>query len=112
VRNITLLIFFLLTAIGFSHFKPVNYFSPIISSSFFQKPSVNFSYKSGTLKINGVEGSGLLKVYTIIGNEVLSLNIQDFSALSIPVSLQRQNMYIIRIVTLNNDIYTFKIVAN
>ena len=63
------------------------------------------------LNIHGVEGSGLLKVYTIIGNEVLSLNIQDSSAISIAVTLQRQNMYIIRIVTLNNDIYTFKIVA-
>ena len=73
-ENITLLICFSYTAVGFSHFKPLNYSSPIISSFFFQKPIVNFSFKSSTLNVNSIEGSGKLKVYTIIANEVLSLN--------------------------------------
>jgi hypothetical protein len=40
------------------------------------------------------------------------MNIQDFSKVVIPINLERQNLYIIRIETTDNRIFTHKIVAH
>ena len=72
----------------------------------------NIIYENSTLYIKGVNVYGNLKIYSIIGNMIIDLNIQNFSKVVIPVTLEKQNMYIIRIETVDNRIYTHKIVAH
>ena len=43
---------------------------------------------------------------------IIDLNIQNFSKVVIPLTLEKQNLYIIRIETADNRIYTHKIVAH
>ena len=74
--------------------------------------SFNIIYENSTLHINGVNVYGNLKIYSIIGNMIIDLNIQNFSKVVIPVTLEKQNLYIIRIETADNRIYTHKIVAH
>ena len=50
-------------------------------------------------------------IYSIIGNMIMDIDIQNFSNITIPVNLQRENLYIIRIETSDNRIFTHKIVA-
>ncbi len=40
------------------------------------------------------------------------MNVQDFSKVFIPINLEGQNLYIIRIETTDNRIFTHKIVAH
>ncbi|MGB2313356.1 MAG: hypothetical protein ACPH4K_08035, partial [Flavobacteriaceae bacterium] len=65
-----------------------------------------------TLLIKGIHVNGNLKIYSIIGNMIMDMNIQDFSKVVIPVNLEKQNLYIIRIETTDNRIFTHKIVAH
>ena len=68
-------------------------------------------YKDNTLFIKGLNGNGNLKIYSIIGNIISDINLQDLSEVSFPIELVRQNMYIIRVQTSENTIFTHKIVA-
>ena len=68
-------------------------------------------YKDNTLFIKGLNGNGNLKIYSIIGNIISDINLQDLSEVSLPIELVRQNMYIIRVETFENTIFTHKIVA-
>jgi hypothetical protein len=72
----------------------------------------NVIYENSTLYIKGLNVYGNLKIYSIIGNMIIDLNIQNFSKVVIPVTLEKQNLYIIRIETIDNRIYTHKIVAH
>ena len=72
----------------------------------------NIIYENSTLYIRGVNVYGNLKIYSIIGNMIVDLNIQNFSKVVIPITLEKQNLYIIRIETVDNRIYTHKIVAH
>ena len=72
----------------------------------------NIIYENSTLFIKGVNVYGNLKIYSIIGNMIIDLNIQNFSKVIIPLTLEKQNLYIIRIETADNRIYTHKIVAH
>ena len=74
--------------------------------------TVNIIYQNNTLLIKGIHTNGNLKIYSIIGNMIMEMNVQDFSKLVIPINLERQNLYIIRIETTDNRIYTHKIVAH
>ena len=72
---------------------------------------ITIYYKNNTLKIQGLNGNGNLKVYSIIGNIICDIDLQNLANLSLPIELIRQNMYIIRIQTSNNTIFTHKIIA-
>ena len=71
----------------------------------------NIIHQDNTLLIQGTPVNGNLKIYSIIGNIIVDMNIQDFSKVVIPINLERQNLYIIRIETTDNTIFTQKIVA-
>ena len=86
------------------------------TSSFIQafqknEESINIVYQNNTLLINGIYVNGNIKIYSIIGNMIMDIDIQNFSNITIPVNLQRENLYIIRIETSDNRIFTHKIVA-
>ena len=72
---------------------------------------ITIYYKNNTLNIKGLNGNGNLKVYSIIGNIICDIDLQNLANLSLPIELIRQNMYIIRIQTSENTIFTHKIVA-
>lgn len=74
--------------------------------------SFEIVYQDNALFITGEEINGTLKIFSIIGNKIVDINVQDFSKLVIPINLDRQNLYIIRIETSNNKIITHKIVAH
>ena len=111
--NITkLLLIFLVSSMCFSAntkiFHLINTFHQ--TENIFQK-KITIYYKNNTLFIKGLNGNGNLKIYSIIGNVISDINIQDLSNISLPLELVRQNMYIIRIETSENTIFTHKIVA-
>ncbi len=56
--------------------------------------------EAGTLYIKGLEGSGKIQIYSIIGNLIHHLDIQQFKNLQLPVQLEEKQMYIIRIESL------------
>ncbi|MDG1968042.1 MAG: hypothetical protein P8I30_01290 [Flavobacteriaceae bacterium] len=74
--------------------------------------SFEIVYQDNALFITGEEINGTLKIFSIIGNKIVDINVQDFSKLVIPINLDRQNLYIIRIETSNNKIITHKVVAH
>ncbi len=93
--------------------------SPAHHSSFLKiqptyKPEdvINVIYQNNTIIFKGISVNGNLKIYSIIGNKIMDMNIQDFSKVVIPINLDRQNIYIIRIETTDNRIFTHKIVAH
>ena len=102
---------FLISSFCFS----INYKLPQFTNSPLSKniseKSFNIYYKNNLLFIKGYNVNGVLKIYSIIGNIVLEMNIQDLSSLSIPVNLIKHNMYIVRIKTADNTIFSYKILA-
>gem|GEM_PF-700423 len=93
--------------------------SPNPSSTIFNAKQIfksddafNVIYQDNILLIKGIHVNGNLKIYSIIGNMIMDMNIQDFSKVVIPINLERQNLYIIRIETTDNRIFTHKIVAH
>ena len=75
------------------------------------KEPLNIVYQNNTLIIHGIYTNGNIKIYSIIGNIIMDMNIQNFYKVKIPVNLERENLYIIRIETSDNRIFTHKIVA-
>ena len=71
----------------------------------------NIYYKNNSLIVKGININGNLKIYSIIGNIILDINVQNLSNVLVPVDLIKQNMYIVRIETSQNRIITRKIVA-
>ena len=68
-------------------------------------------YKNGILYVNGFEGSGVIAVYSIIGNKIYSEEFFDLSSnRQLPINLKSGNMFIIQIHS-DNKIKTFKIIA-
>ena len=90
-----------------------NIYSPTLLVKTFQnnKESLNIVYQNNTLIIHGIYINGNIKIYSIIGNIIMDMNIQNFYKVKIPVNLDRENLYIIRIETSDNRIFTHKIVA-
>ena len=71
----------------------------------------NIFYKNGILYVNGFEGSGVISVYSIIGNKIYSKEFFDLSSnRQLPINLKSGNMFIIQIHS-DNKIKTFKIIA-
>tara|TARA_B100001057_G_scaffold326807_1_gene327089 strand:- start:593 stop:922 length:330 start_codon:yes stop_codon:yes gene_type:complete len=67
-------------------------------------------YNNGNLHITGFKGQGLVEIYSIIGNKITDLRVQQLDGFQIQYPLKKGNMYIIRIQT-KVDIITFKVVA-
>ena len=67
-------------------------------------------YNNGNLHIKGFKGQGLIEIYSIIGNKITDLKVQQLDSFQFQYPLKHGNMYIIRIHT-KVDIVTFKVVA-
>ncbi len=91
---------------GFSSLQETSFQPPSIYDNVF-----SIYYKNNSLIVRGLNINGNLKIYSIIGNIILDINVQNLSNLLVPVDLIKQNMYIVRIETSQNRIITRKIVA-
>ena len=107
-----LLLCFLVSSFCFSsNTKTIILKSPLHQTENIFQKKILIYYKNNTLFIKGLNGIGNLKIYSIIGNIISEINVQELSDISIPIELVRQNMYIIRVETSENRIFTHKIVA-
>ena len=86
-----------------SPLKPIN-------TSIENATIVNIIYKNGVFSIKGLTGTGNVKIYSIIGNEVASFNQVNLFDFQRNISLDLKTMYIVRIET-QGQIKIFKFVA-
>lgn len=82
--------------------------TPLFSQPFQIKPKA--AYQNQQIVLTGLSGSGKLEVYSIIGNKIKEINIQELDNLKLYLELDAKKMYVLRI-TSSTDIYTFKIIA-
>lgn len=82
--------------------------SPKISTGFQQAPKV--AYQDQQLHLLGVEGSGTIEIYSIIGNKIKEIKVQELDNFKTYLELDSGNMYIIR-VRVSNKVHTLKIVT-
>ena len=70
----------------------------------------NISYKNGNFYLYGFGGPGKIEIYSIIGNKIKTISAQNLADYKFTLQLDSRNMYIVRVITLN-EIKTFKIIA-
>lgn len=102
------LFFLLLISFSITTVNANQNFSPIISTSFQQAPKV--AYQEQQLHLLGVEGSGTIEIYSIIGNKIKEIKVQELNNFKTYLELDSGNMYIIR-VRVSNEVHTLKIVT-
>ena len=68
-------------------------------------------YKLGVLYIRGFVGEGSVQLYSIIGNKITDIEVQDLSEFNLQIDLRKNNMYVIRVIN-NSEIKTFKIIVD
>ncbi len=71
----------------------------------------NVLYNNGNLYLKGFNGPGVIEVYSIIGNKITDIKVQELGAFQLPYILESGNMYIVRVVTAKK-VNTFKVVAS
>ena len=104
-----LLLCFLVSSLCFSANTKTFYLKkPFHQTENIVQKKILIYYKDNTLFIKGLNGNGNLKIYSIIGNIISDINLQDLSEVSLTIELVRQNMYIIRVQTSENTIFTNK----
>ena len=70
----------------------------------------NVSYKNDNFYIYGFIGPGSIEIYSIIGNKIKTIYTQNLADFKFTLQLDSRNMYIVRVITLN-EIKTFKIIT-
>lgn len=70
----------------------------------------NVTYKNGNFYLYGFSGTGKIEIYSIIGNKIKTISAQNLADYKFTLQLDSRNMYIVRVITLN-EIKTFKIIA-
>ena len=68
-------------------------------------------FRNGNLYFKGFTGQGSFQIYSIIGNKISEMNVQNFSQFQFNTSFKMGNMYIIRVV-IKGKARTFKIIAS
>ena len=84
-------------------------FSPNLTPVFQESKSIY--YKLGILSIRGFMGKGSVQLYSIIGNKITDIEVQDLSEFNLQIDLRKNNMYVIRVIN-NSEIKTFKIIVD
>ena len=67
-------------------------------------------YQQGVLNIKGLTGTGNIKIFSIIGNEIAAFSNVDLFNYQCNISLESKTMYIIHVETAG-EIKLFKLVA-
>jgi len=91
-----------------------------VEAKLFHPSKFNFSktqdtpkaaYMNEELYVTGFSGSGTIEIYSIIGNKINEIKVQDLQDFKMSVPLEKGNMYIIRVLT-TEKIHTLKIIAS
>lgn len=69
------------------------------------------AYYQQNLHITGLHGSGIIEIYSIIGNKIKEIKVQEIYNFKTYLNLESGNMYILRI-KLPGNIHTFKLIAS
>ena len=107
MRLILLFIFFLSISRAYTVHKAP--FSSNLNVVFQETKSI--FYKLGTLSVKGFTGKGSVQIYSIIGNQISDIKVQNLSEFKLQIDLRKNNMYVIRVIN-NSDINTFKIIVD
>ncbi len=57
----------------------------------------NIIFKNGMIHVVGFSGPGKIEVYTIIGNQMMTQKVREFSSFRLSLKLKSSNIYIVRI---------------
>lgn len=106
---LVLLIAFLFTpTFGFSKAHTT---SPYVNTNkVYTSDIVTVFYQQGILNIKGLTGKGNIKIYSIIGNEIVSFSNVNLYNFQRNIGLELKTMYIIHVETAG-EIKLFKLVA-
>jgi hypothetical protein len=86
--------------------------NPTASSIVFNVAQQKVVYKNSSLYLYNFNGLGTVEVYTIIGKKVAEFKNQTLDTAQFPLSLKDQNLYIIRVITNEGEVFTVKILAS
>ncbi len=104
-----ILLFILLISFSKASSAHKNIFSPNLTPVLQESKSI--IYKLGILSLKGFVGKGSIQVYSIIGNKITDIEVQNLSEFNLQIDLRKNNMYVIRVLN-NSDIKTFKIIVD
>ncbi|MGB0316943.1 MAG: hypothetical protein ACPGCO_07270 [Flavobacteriaceae bacterium] len=102
------LVVFLFLISAFNLLEAHNISTPLFSQPLQINPKA--AYQNQQLVLTGLSGSGKLEVYSIIGNKIKEINIQELYNLKLYLELDAKKMFVLRI-TSSTDIHTFKIIT-
>ena len=107
IRKLLILILLLSSSIAFANrlvYTNISTFTNVIQTD------KNVSYKNGNFYLHGFSGPGKIEIYSIIGNKIKTISAQNLDDYKFTLQLDSRNMYIVRVITLN-EIETFKIIT-
>ena len=107
IRKLLLLILLFPSSIAFAN---GTFYTNISTSTNVIQTDKNVSYKNGNFYLYGFGGPGKIEIYSIIGNKIKTISAQNLADYKFTLQLDSRNMYIVRVITLN-EIKTFKIIA-
>jgi hypothetical protein len=67
-------------------------------------------YNNGNLFLKGFNGPGVIEIYSIIGNKISNITVQELENIQLAYSLKTRSMYIIRVIT-EKEVETYKIIT-
>ena len=108
IRKLIFLILYLNILIAFA--KDLPHTNILLNNFSTQLEKIVF-YKNDNIYIKGFNGPGIIEIYSIIGNKIKDIEIQELENFILPYHLNSGNMYIIRVITMKK-VETFKIVAS
>jgi hypothetical protein len=103
------LFFLALFLISFTLVKATQ--SPPLKNFEFTQQIPKAAYYQQNLYISGIHGSGIIEIYSIIGNKIKEIKVQELYNFKTYLNLESGNMYILRI-KLPENIHTFKLIAS
>ena len=85
--------------------------SPSLKYYEFSQQIPKAAYYQQNLHITGLKGSGIIEIYSIIGNKIKEIKVQELYNFKTYLTLESGNMYILR-VKMPGNIHTFKLIAS
>jgi|TARA_B100000767_G_C19565087_1_gene450757 hypothetical protein len=67
-------------------------------------------YNNGNLFLKGFNGPGAIEIYSIIGNKISNITVQELENIQLAFALETRSMYIIRVIT-EKEVETYKIIT-
>ena len=102
-------LFFFILFFSFSFVKAIP--SPNLKKYNLTQEIPKAAYYQDQLHLTGINGSGTIEIYSIIGNKIKEIKTQELYNFKTYLNLKSGNMYILR-VSVSGKIHTLKIIAS